>query len=224
MSHHLDALHNKCAGERAFIIGCGPSLQKVDRKLFNRLSNESTFGVNYLMRWAGIRFFPTFYCVDEWPDLWSVDELLRLWKSAPGRAGQVLPDRFYSHLFELKSPPGWMFVKGDDNLDMSINGAFSGLGGNLEPTAHHAGSVVMFALQLACWMGFEPIYLIGCDATRHGHVYEDPADKERNRQDVFQRAALAALKAMNGAGRTLIDLTDGGLLPIRKGRLKEVLQ
>lgn len=223
----MQPLHNIHKGDKCFIIGTGPSLQSVPTDRLNTLSTQYTFGVNYLMRYTLIQFVPTFYCVDEWPDLQSVDELLRLrcpeirtyHHSLPG----VFPERFYSHSWKLNdAPPGWVYVQGDDTLDMQ-QGAFSGLGDTLEPTASHGGSVVMFTLQLACWMGFDPIYLLGCDATREGHAYKEPLIRQRNRQDIFQAAALNAYRAMQAAGRSLIDLTEGGLLPVPKGRIQNIL-
>ena len=40
----LTHYHNLFKGEHAFIIGTGPSLLKVPRKLLQKLSSEITFG------------------------------------------------------------------------------------------------------------------------------------------------------------------------------------
>lgn len=55
--------HNKHKGERCFIIGNGPSLNKLD---LSKLDNEITFGVNgifYKTKEMGLR--PTYYVVED---------------------------------------------------------------------------------------------------------------------------------------------------------------
>ena len=59
----LQKLKDKFKGERCFIIGNGPSLNKIDLDL---LKNEYTFGVNSIFlktRQSG--FKPTFYVVED---------------------------------------------------------------------------------------------------------------------------------------------------------------
>lgn len=106
------------------------------------------------------------------------------------------------------------------------NGEFGGLADEL-PYVAHGGSVAMFAVQLASWMGFQRIYLIGCDASRQGHAGGlglGPEDKTRNRQDTFIRSAKAAEELLAKHDRRLIDLTEGGALTVAKDSLKAVLK
>ena len=59
----LEAFANKYMGRRAFTIGNGPSLKKLD---LTRLKNEITFGVNSIFyHFDTMGFKPTFYVVED---------------------------------------------------------------------------------------------------------------------------------------------------------------
>jgi hypothetical protein len=60
---NLEMFRDKFAGRRAFIIGNGPSLNKVD---LTKLKNEITFGVNSIFyNFDRMGFKPTFYVVED---------------------------------------------------------------------------------------------------------------------------------------------------------------
>ena len=59
----LKALKNKHKGKRCFVIGNGPSLNKMDLSL---LKNEYTFGVNGVFyAFDELGFMPTYYVVED---------------------------------------------------------------------------------------------------------------------------------------------------------------
>ena len=209
----LDALHDAYRGQRLFILGCGPSLNK--ETLIPRLSKEYTMGTNYLAWWHGLTFHPTFWHVCEWHQIRFVDDMLN--------ARRINTQRSYSHFRPLAVPEDWLYIEASDQKNMQ-QGEFSGIGDVLEPLAGSAGSVVSLGVQFACWMGFNPIYLLGCDATVHGgHCYSDLEPVDRRRQDTFYRAILTANREMTKVGRSLIDLSQEGTLPLDRKRLKDVL-
>tara|TARA_Y100000588_G_scaffold47290_1_gene44620 strand:- start:1280 stop:3265 length:1986 start_codon:yes stop_codon:yes gene_type:complete len=146
----LAALKDKYKGERIFVIGNGPSLNKMPLEL---LKNEYTFCTNrfYLM-YPRISWRPSFYTVVDWRVAADVtDEICDLEGSTkfyPERFRGLLPDDedvlWYYHCQSKGKEAAFSF-----DAKRGIRGA---------------GSVTGSAIQLAFHMGFEPIYLIGCDA------------------------------------------------------------
>ena len=62
-SQKLRSFKNKHLGERCFIIGNGPSLNKID---LNKFSNDVTFGSNAIfLKTEEMGFKPTYYMVED---------------------------------------------------------------------------------------------------------------------------------------------------------------
>lgn len=141
-----DIKDNAWAGERCFIIGGGPSLKGFD---FSRLKNELVIGIN--------RAFEKIDCTIHF----SMDKKFYEWLSQ-GRFGKAALERF-------KNFPGyrvWVDSAGynypDDIRLVTAAGKESfteslrdGLG-----TGNNSGYA---ALNLACILGANPIYLLGFD-------------------------------------------------------------
>ena len=141
----IQVFHNKHAGQRAFVIGNGPSLLKTDpRRLMAR--NEITFAANNIFLLEDFR--PTYYS--------AIDRVLTQERAAEINA---LPwTKFFPHLVSV-----WI-----------TNGIFL--------NAHHSDwperfsddisqcleidfTVTFSMLQIALYMGCNPVYLIGVDHT-----------------------------------------------------------
>jgi len=222
MASLIDAFHNAFYGERVFIIGTGPSLDKVTDRQLGALSGEYTFGVNTLLTYERLPFAPDFYCVAEsgWLTDISIPNVIERLKT-------LSECRFYCHHWPLAAleGQGWHYVKYDSDKRMQDR-EFMGLGEEL-PYVTSGASVAMFAVQLACWMGFDRVYLLGCDATRQGHADGlglGAEDAVRLRQDSFIRSANEAEGIMGKEGRRLVNLTEGGALKISRGDLGKVLK
>lgn len=151
--------------KRAFVIGNGPSLNQTDLSL---LKDEVTFGVNGIfLKFKDTDFRPTFYVVED--HLVAEDRrdfINRLEgpiKLFPIYLGYCLDDRedtvFYNHIPRRNYPHGFDF-----SLDASDH--------------TYAGCTVTFScLQLAYYMGFQEIYLIGVDCD-----YAIPKDVEEKQE------------------------------------------
>lgn len=160
----LRALREKYKGtKRCFVIGNGPSLNRTDLEC---LRNEVTFAVNgFFLKARELKWDPTFYVVEDH----LVAEDRREWINAyigptklfPGYLRYCIdagPDTiFFNHRPRKSYPNGFDFSVAADAIT-------------------YAGCTVTFtALQLAHYMGFEEIYLIGVDAD-----YELPKDVEQS--------------------------------------------
>lgn len=221
--------HNLYKGRRAFILGTGPSLLKPGLGLLSKLREELTFGVNYLSKVPEFPFVPDFYCASELDELKDIDQLLAEWVALAGSGKPVA--RFFSSTYmpdyhDEGHYSDWTWLFRHYGRDMQ-SGHFNGLDEDLDWVACGHSVVFDAALPVACWMGCDPIYLLGCDATKDGHAH--PADvtvrsaASRGRQDSVQRCALTAFNTMKGRGRALLDCSEGGTLPITKVKLKDVL-
>lgn len=148
----LKKLRNRYANERIFILGNGPSL---NRTPLEKLKGEYTFGVNriYLI-FDRIDWRPTFYTVVDWRVAGDCsDEINRL-----RGMNFFFPERFRGLLRE-----------GDDVYYYWHGPARSAEEAYFAQTMDHgirgAGSVTGSAIQIAYHLGFDPIYLIGVDAS-----------------------------------------------------------
>jgi hypothetical protein len=145
-------MRNRYLGERCFVMGNGPSLNRTD---LSKLKDEYTFGVNkiYLL-FDRIEWRPTFYTLLDWrvgPEIAPhVDQLEDSLKFYPNRFRGILPDA--DDVYWYTTRPVLDHI--DDQFQPDIvDGVPS------------KGTIVVTALQLAFFLGFREIYLIGTDAS-----------------------------------------------------------
>ena len=153
----LQTLESKYQGQRCFIMGNGPSLNKMDLSL---LKNEIVWGSNrcYLL-YDQIEWRPKFYTAVDTrvvPDV--AEEINRI----------VVADKnttcFFSfdHRRIIKNEGNvyWFEIIPANEADLPF-GVFSKDPSKSIPSYIATVSIVM--LQMAVYLGFSPIYLIGCD-------------------------------------------------------------
>lgn len=151
----IKELKNKYKGRRCFLVGNGPSLKVNDLDLLHK-NNEITFGFNRIYNiFDETEWRPTFYISQDEKILnGSKDEIEKLdlkYKFIP------INWKWYNGIniksatyFMMKSPKETNFKP----LDFSDD---------LEKVVYQGGTGMYTAAQLAAYMGFEEIYLIGVD-------------------------------------------------------------
>ncbi len=161
-AEQLRALRHKHLGtRRAFIIGNGPSLNRTD---LSQLRNEVTFCVNgFFLKMPELDWVPTYYVVED--HLVAEDRAAainalrgptRLFPSYLGYCLDPGPDTiFFNHRARERFPHGFDFST--DAADVTYTGC----------------TVTFTCMQLAHYMGFQELYLIGVDAS-----YDIPKDVE----------------------------------------------
>lgn len=161
----LLALRDCYLGERCFLIGNGPSLTWAD---LDALKNEYTFASNKIyLSYEFTQFRPTFYTV--------IDSYV--FDNNRVEIDQIQGTKLFPSFFEEKTgEKGVIFFRS----------AGSNLGGfGAEPIfgrQFHGGYSVIFAqLQLAWYMGFRKLYLIGMD-----HEWHLPAGEEPQKDGYYQ--------------------------------------
>lgn len=168
---NLKTLHNKFQGKRCFIIGNGPSLRETD---LDKVINEYTFAFNriYLI-FNQTSWRPTFYCTQD----------VKIARSSVCEIRNQIKTPYLFAPINLK----WY-----DGVDIESDYFFSpkvanGIPEFSEEIPNHicVGNTVTYtAIQLAAYMGFAKIYLLGVDHSFHtyqdkdGKVIIDPNSKD----------------------------------------------
>lgn len=178
----LSAFKNKHAGERCFILGNGPSLNETDLDL---LEGETVFACNgVFLLFERLNWRPRYYtCVDSrvLPD--RASDIVSMLDDHPNMTA-FFPAEIQEHAGErvrtstrslIEEAEGRYFFNEEvgtlDNLPWSL---FSADASDAVIQPH---TVAISMLQLAAYMGFSEIYLVGCD-TR----YTVPDDVAREDQ------------------------------------------
>ncbi len=222
----LRTFKDKHKGGRCFIIGNGPSLNKLDLTL---LKNEITFGLNriYLL-FDRVGFITTYYVsVNELVIEQSADEIEKL--NCPKFIGWNARRhlRFTSDTVFLPSRSSPKFCR-----DIRTQGIWEG------------ATVTYVAMQLAFYMGFSEVILIGVDhnytTSGEPHKLVISEDKDPNHFDpdyfgkgfrwnlpdliMSEKAYAMAKKAYLDSGRKILDATvDGRLTIFPKVRYEEII-
>lgn len=152
----LSKFYNAFKGERCFIIGNGPSLNKHDLSL---IENEFTFGVNsfyYKTRETGFR--PYFYVVEDSSVMKENIKEIRDYHA---------PFKFFPTVYKrlhAKDPNTFFFEMNRGFYEKtSPNYAVPRFSTDATKELFCGQSVTYINLQLAYFMGFTEIYLIGMD-------------------------------------------------------------
>ena len=107
-------------------------------------------------------------------------------------------------------------------------GAVSHEGGDTSEasTPSTGGTIPTFGIQLAYWLGCNPIVLLGVDADDRGHAY-DPVDGGKRMhqaaQDILVAEVDAFEKSLRERGVVLVNGSLGGRLTIPRVNIADVL-
>lgn len=213
-------------GERCFIVATGPSLTTDD---LDKIKDEYSFSMN-----SGALCFnetlwrPDFYfCQDEYVygkirnvvENLSQQDLPNVWVSDSIKKKYVIPGRF--NVFPLHY------------LDHKMNhkkgyGEFK-FSSDCYSCIYDAYTVTFSAMQMACYMGFKEIYLLGCDCNynvpkahfiEYGH--KDP--KAAIMGDKMIVAHKEFKKFADMIGVKVINCTRGGMLEVYpRKKIEEII-
>lgn len=160
MVRKMTSLRGQYEGQRCFIMGNGPSLNQMDLSLF---SNEYVWAANkcYLL-FDRIEWRPSFYVAVDIrvvPDI--AHEILKLTQQL-SETLFFIPDYFRKQ-WVLPSVQNlyWFHQVGLDKSKLP-DGAFTR---DAARWVSESNTVTITAMQLAVYLGFNPIYLIGCDTS-----------------------------------------------------------
>lgn len=156
-STKLRALKDSKYGKRCFVIGNGPSLTEQDLDL---LKNEDCFAANRIFNiFDKTTWRPSYYVVDDWHGI-RTDEANKL----------DLPMIFFGDYFYRKhriNNPNVIVFYGHRTLDLNLESF--GFSDDIAKEVFIGATVTFVALQMAMYMGYKEIYLLGMD---HSFAYE----------------------------------------------------
>jgi hypothetical protein len=224
-THALDALENAHLGERCIIIGNGPSLNRTNLQL---LAGEHTFGLNRLyLLYDRLGFGTEYHLV---VNRLVVQQVASELAAVPGHLISTWPNRHdlqdRADAIYLQSLVGPIFSKDPRR------GVWEG------------ATVTFVAMQLAYFMGFDEVLLIGVDhrfaTSGSAHAVVTTTDTDPNHFDpgyfgkgfrwqlpdlvTSEIAYDLAKQAFETAGRRIVDCTvEGALRVFPKGDLGELL-
>lgn len=201
----LERFHNVHEGERCFIIGLAPSINKTNLSL---LKEEFCFGVNgFFKDMDRFGVTPFYYCVADGTVYHLIKE--ELLKIKPilfltNGAGEIYLDEI------AHRKPNVFIVR-----DLGGSSSWLEFGKDMSKGIY-GGMVVLQCLQIAYYMGFDEVYLVGCDCSFKDGVHYDNSIYAPiiNKWDsVFQRYEIYK-KEYEKDNRKIINCTVGGELEV----------
>lgn len=146
------SLKNKYAGRRGFVIGNGPSLRLED---LTRLHESNEFSV------ASNKIFLAFEEIPWRPNIFTIADGL-VWDNIGHKVHQdisVVHTR-YSLDYKKSNRPVRVWKRLKDTYEKTSKVRFSD---DISQGMYPGGTVTFENLQLAIYLGINPIYVIGCD-------------------------------------------------------------
>lgn len=227
---NIKDLYNLHQGKRCFILGNGPSLNKVD---FLKLENEIVFGVNsifLLTKSNGFR--PTYFVVEDnlvfKENRSEIDIYEGVAKILPRQYAEQLTCRDECFVFDMDQS---FYNKNNKNY------AVPHFNMGPQPVFYCGQSVTYINMQLAFYMGFEMVVLLGMDfsysipvdhSQQGNHIHSQGDDPNHFHKDYFGkgktwkdprlgrvlRSYHQAKFAFESCGRAIVNGTEAGKLEL----------
>jgi FkbM family methyltransferase len=165
----LKRFRNLHAGKRCFVMGNGPSLNKMD---LSKLDGEIVFGCNSIfLLFDRIRWRPAYFtCVDSrvLPD--RAADISRMLRDNPSIQA-FFPTELHDHISEARTTtrkliepqPNIAYFR--EHWNSKDYPPFSMFSVDINEHIIQPFTVAITMLQIAMYMGFSEIYLIGCDTS-----------------------------------------------------------
>ena len=196
MRNRIEKFKNKYSGERCFLVGNGPSLARTPLGL---LKEEYTFGLNKIAdiypttQWrpsfyvnvANGVLFPifaeaarvaikntvSFICTDNLPVLFGTSKM-----QVPG-TGQADVCRVPANVYPVKVT----FKHHVPQIDPNVWSY------DIAKSVSKDGSSMFAAMQIAVYMGFNPLILIGCDLGHKAFDWDEDKDPNHFTEDYWEK-------------------------------------
>lgn len=147
---HLEEYRDVHKGKRCFIIATGPSLTLDD---LNSVKSEYTFGVNALcMKFKDIGWKTTYFVISDVDAYHKLQSVLHEEKI-----------KFFGGHSEEIGDKNCISIPKDIHNNYMCNNSKKVFWKNIEIAVGNGNTVVLNAIQIAAYMGFDEIYLLGTD-------------------------------------------------------------
>lgn len=191
----LKSLKNAYSGKRCFIVATGPSLTYDD---LNKLKGEITFGMNSIIKtFDKTDWRPTFYGIQDRDVYGAMENLI---KSTYQDSDNVFVADILSVYYDI--PKSFIRFPYDGEYHLYNgkpyipNAKFSD---NAYSIVYDGYSITYSLIEIAVYMGFTEIYLLGCDCSypkgQKNHFVESGfVDKRASLNPVRMRTGFACAK------------------------------
>lgn len=209
----LRDIHNRYRGQRAYIFGTGPSLV-AQLPMLGVLKDSFTFTCNRMGQWKDLPFVPFIHSITEPSPVLDYGRAILPLYDFPMAKNKV------ACIWWPVWAKGWLWCpKASDDIQVRWSGTW-GMGDTLPPIPTAWASPLTIT-QLALWMGFKEIVMLGVDTTNQGQAW-DPVEgrtaRERNIRSILECAERIG-RDVKRNGRAIWDATPGGRLN-REGALE----
>ena len=196
---------------RVFLIGNGPSMNRLTDREKDLLKKERTFSGSRWFLWPG-HWTTTFYILTE-------RKQAGLWQERGFQNATAEEAKFFVNW--QPCPDGWVEVprppaQSHDVLNFGTQGLWSCPKiTDIGPHLHHGKDTPLAMAQVARYMGFGQMYLLGCETEGAGRSYPDEPRR------THAPGIMDAYYQRAGRELPITDCTPGGRLS-REGILKYV--
>lgn len=213
-------IKNRHIGERCFITCTGPSLLISD---LEKLKNEFTFGVNSIITaYAKTSWRPTYYAM---VDIYNLGSFL---KKNPVIGGEFSErESFFHYRANIKYKTGkekFCLINYSNHKKSRMKKNKYKLSANPGVCIYDCFTVTNMAVQLAIFMGFKEIYIIGADCNydpKKMHFIETEIDNKHRNAEWLPGAVELSIQGYRSAkvfaekhGVKIFNATRGGYLEV----------
>lgn len=215
---------DKHKGERCFVIATGPSLTMED---LESLKDEYTISMNSICRlYDDTDWRPTYYAIQDHHVFNNMQDIIRAHPEVPVFISDNVKRKY-------KREPEWIEFPTDTmyhSYDMKIGKYYAKFSDDAYDIVYDGYSIAYSCIELAVYMGFKEIYLLGTDCTYLGEKehFIDAGVEDRSR--VFATPKLivgyeCAKEYADSHGIKIYNSTRGGVLEVfERKSLEEVLK
>lgn len=202
-------IHN---GKRCFIVATGPSLTIKDLDILEE-KKEFCISMNRIFHaFSNTVWRPQYYVADDYRMMRDYPEAIDYMTEGYSFIGDV-----YQPFCEQVHPANVLI----HHLNVAWNEEMPPFSEDFARMCYPAGTVTYSCIQLAVYMGFKEIYLLGVDFTcadkegaKYGHFYEEKELTAIGRTEFTKLAYISAKKYADEHGIKIYNATRGGKLEI----------
>ncbi|MCM1157446.1 MAG: DUF115 domain-containing protein [Bacteroidales bacterium] len=206
----LKKFYNKYSGESCFIVSMGPSLTAED---LNKIRYEFTFGMNSIcLKFEELNWYPTFYGIQDKYVYEKIKNDVNKIDKIPVFVGSTIKSK--------EVHDNWIYFPLNSayhDYEARIGRYFSKVSDDCYSVVYDGYSITYSLIQLAIYMGFKEIYLIGNDCNYLGdkHHFVEYGYVDKNHKVVGNRMLAAyydLAKYIENTDVKIYNATRGGML------------
>jgi len=198
-------------GERCFIVATGPSLSVEDLRCIKQ-NKEISFGVNRVFMIDEKIWVPDYYLFNDRKGMLDFEKEIKNYRAGHKFIGDAVEEHFTEILND-----------GSTDVIHSVTGDSYPLlpkfSCDISRKVYNHATVTYAAIQLAVYMGFRCIFLLGVDCnyvnnSKDNYFFEDKEDKLNHHENRMIMAYQSAKKFADMNGIKIYNATRGGMLEV----------